>query len=383
MPTGTKIIIAVIVALFGSVVIYFAFVAPPASPTGGQGSAATGLGPKPSTPSVQTPLSKPTPTTPPNSPPSTPPSASPDRGTISAGIPTGGARPAPAVSDPMNSVGRDPTRPAVDPTTASQSGGKGEANPTGNLTGNPTGNSTGNPTAPPTTPSPSGNSNPAGTPSGTSANPPNGGNGVNPAPHGGTAPGSTPPNVPGTAPGSGSTNPPKPGGPTPVAPSPTPVSPSPAKPVGSTPTSSEKREHVVANGDTMSVIAEKYLGDKNQWQLIAKANPLVDPARMAIGTKLVIPAKPTASNGTAGGATKPTTPAGGANTHTIASGDTLISLARKFYGKDTLWELIYDANKKVIGDDPANLKVGMVLTIPAKPASAEPAKAPTKPTSGS
>lgn len=276
----------------------------------------------------------------------------------------------------MSSVGRDPTRPAVDPTTPTQGGGKGEATPV----------------TPPTNPgtsgaaNPSGASNPAGNPSGNpTAAPPTGPSanpginpGINPGTNPGTSPGTTPGTNPPANPGSGAVNPPKPGGPTPVNPSPSPAVTPPSKPAGTTPagtTTGDKREHVVANGDTMSSIAEKYFGDKNQWQLISKANPLVDPARMAIGTKLVIPAKPAASsapsgsNGTTGGASKPTAPAAGANTHTIASGDTLISLARKYYGKDTLWELIYDANKKVIGDDPANLKVGMVLTIPAKPAS--------------
>jgi nucleoid-associated protein YgaU len=132
----------------------------------------------------------------------------------------------------------------------------------------------------------------------------------------------------------------------------------------------------------MSSLADKYYGDKNLWQTISKANPLVDPTRMPIGTKLVIPAKPSPSkpadskpSSTSGGSNSGASgslPAGtsnGANSHTVASGDTLISLARKYYGKDSLWETIYNANKKTIGDDPAELKVGMVLVIPAKPAS--------------
>jgi nucleoid-associated protein YgaU len=128
----------------------------------------------------------------------------------------------------------------------------------------------------------------------------------------------------------------------------------------------------------MSLIAEKYLGDRNKWELIAKANPLVDPTRLKIGTKLVIPAKPAATSGNgagSGGAPLPSaspTLGAGEQSHTVAAGDTLISLSRKYYGKDALWELIYDANKKTIGDDPAGLKVGMKLVIPAKPADPKP-----------
>jgi nucleoid-associated protein YgaU len=115
----------------------------------------------------------------------------------------------------------------------------------------------------------------------------------------------------------------------------------------------------------MSSIAEKYYGDRNKWQLIAKANPLVDPANMKIGTKLTIPSA-TASAPAAPAPSAPTT-AAGESAHTVGAGDTLISLSRRYYGKDGLWELIYDANRAVIGEDPAALKVGMKLRIPKKP----------------
>lgn len=51
-----------------------------------------------------------------------------------------------------------------------------------------------------------------------------------------------------------------------------------------------------------------------------------------------------------------------ATTHTVASGDTLSSIARK-YGKAD-WKAIYNANKDVIGDDPNRIRVGQVLKIP-------------------
>lgn len=51
----------------------------------------------------------------------------------------------------------------------------------------------------------------------------------------------------------------------------------------------------------------------------------------------------------------------GPKTYTIASGDTLSSIAKK-YGK-TSWKEVYDANKDVIGDDPNKIRVGMKLKI--------------------
>lgn len=54
-------------------------------------------------------------------------------------------------------------------------------------------------------------------------------------------------------------------------------------------------------------------------------------------------------------------PAPKVQTHTVASGDTLSSIAKQ-YGKES-WKEVYDANKDVIGDDPNKIRVGMELKI--------------------
>lgn len=48
-------------------------------------------------------------------------------------------------------------------------------------------------------------------------------------------------------------------------------------------------------------------------------------------------------------------------THTVASGDTLSSIAKQ-YGKAD-WKEVYNANKDVIGDDPNKIRIGMELKI--------------------
>jgi nucleoid-associated protein YgaU len=111
----------------------------------------------------------------------------------------------------------------------------------------------------------------------------------------------------------------------------------------------------------MSSIAKKYLGSENAWRTIAKANPTVDPTAMKIGTKLRIPAADQADATPASRAAAPAaaSSAGGAETtHLVASGDTLASIARKYYGNTKHWERIYS--------DPAALKIGQKLRIPAK-----------------
>lgn len=56
-----------------------------------------------------------------------------------------------------------------------------------------------------------------------------------------------------------------------------------------------------------------------------------------------------------------------ATKYTVTSGDTLSGLAERFYGNSNLWNIIYEANKRVIGPDPNLLQVGEVLTIPLLP----------------
>lgn len=55
--------------------------------------------------------------------------------------------------------------------------------------------------------------------------------------------------------------------------------------------------------------------------------------------------------------------------HTVASGETLSHLALKYYGKATppYWQLIYETNKEVIGENPNKVRTGMVLKIPVLP----------------
>jgi nucleoid-associated protein YgaU len=51
--------------------------------------------------------------------------------------------------------------------------------------------------------------------------------------------------------------------------------------------------------------------------------------------------------------------------HVVASGDTLRSIAEGVYGDETLWRLIYEANRGVISD-PESLRVGQSLVIPLR-----------------
>jgi len=61
--------------------------------------------------------------------------------------------------------------------------------------------------------------------------------------------------------------------------------------------------------------------------------------------------------------TKPTPPASAGRTHTVVKGDTLFSLAQKYYGSRSKWRDIYAANRDKLPSE-NSLRLGMELTIP-------------------
>ncbi len=57
------------------------------------------------------------------------------------------------------------------------------------------------------------------------------------------------------------------------------------------------------------------------------------------------------------------------NVHVVRAGDTLTTIAAKWYGASDAdkWRAIYDANKRIIGTNPHVLAVGLRLHIPIEP----------------
>lgn len=51
-------------------------------------------------------------------------------------------------------------------------------------------------------------------------------------------------------------------------------------------------------------------------------------------------------------------------TYTVKKGDTLCTIAKKYYGYVAVYKKIYEANKKIIGANPNMIRAGMVLTLP-------------------
>jgi len=76
------------------------------------------------------------------------------------------------------------------------------------------------------------------------------------------------------------------------------------------------------------------------------------------------PAAPDFSNVQSGSSTAPAATSG-EQTYTVASGDSLSKIAKKFYGNANAWNTIFEANKDQI-KNPDMIHPGQVLKIPAK-----------------
>ncbi|MFM8641241.1 MAG: LysM peptidoglycan-binding domain-containing protein [Phycisphaerales bacterium] len=130
------------------------------------------------------------------------------------------------------------------------------------------------------------------------------------------------------------------------------------------PATAGSRSYVIKSGDTLEAIARAQLGDGQKWRQIASATPGLNPNNLKVGQSITIPEGGVEAP-RAAGSVGTATPVEG-NAYTVQKGDTLVALSRKFYGGDGEWKRILEANRSLLKGDPASLKPGMKLTIPAK-----------------
>lgn len=80
----------------------------------------------------------------------------------------------------------------------------------------------------------------------------------------------------------------------------------------------------------------------------------------------------------AAGAANAQTPVCG-QTYTVARGDTLQKIVDVVYGPDKKYRILHEANRDVVGWDPSQLEVGMILRIPCLDEAGEPLPFPDLP----
>jgi nucleoid-associated protein YgaU len=102
--------------------------------------------------------------------------------------------------------------------------------------------------------------------------------------------------------------------------------------------------YTVVTGDTLRRIADRFYGDESQWPRIHNANldQVPNPDQIFPGQELRIPM--TAQ-------------------YTVVTGDTLRKIAQRFYGDESQWPRIHDANRDQI-PNPNEIFPGQVLNIP-------------------
>ena len=110
------------------------------------------------------------------------------------------------------------------------------------------------------------------------------------------------------------------------------------------------KTHVVAAGESLSVISQNYYNDPMKWDAIYQANrdKIADPDVIHPGQELIIP-EITANTDK--------------KLHVVRSGESLSLIAKKYYGDPMKWNVIYEANKSKIAD-PDVIHPGQELIIP-------------------
>lgn len=128
----------------------------------------------------------------------------------------------------------------------------------------------------------------------------------------------------------------------------------------SAPTSKPKT-YKVQRGDSLYSIAQRFYGDGSKWTVIRDANKdrISRTDALKIGAELLIPE--VSQRRTVVPAAIPAAP--GQKTHTVAKGETLSSIAQKYYGSQAKSTLIYNANRAQL-KNPDYIREGMNLVIP-------------------
>jgi nucleoid-associated protein YgaU len=124
--------------------------------------------------------------------------------------------------------------------------------------------------------------------------------------------------------------------------------------------------HVVKPNENLTTLARRYYGDDAKWILIYEANRLANQNALVVGQKLSIP-KPGEVKVNKQQIVKVSSAksrkASPGRAHRVQRGDTLFELARTYYGDESKWERIYEANQDLFTKRD-ELEPGDVLIIP-------------------
>lgn len=123
--------------------------------------------------------------------------------------------------------------------------------------------------------------------------------------------------------------------------------------------------HTVAQGEILQTIAENYYGKSNMWNVIARANPRIDPLKLRAGMTLRIPTDPKNIQGVidSPGDSITTNQEEPVVDYLVQSGDSLSLIAQRFYGSSKHANFIFESNRDILRsmDD---ISIGQTLKLP-------------------
>ncbi len=126
-----------------------------------------------------------------------------------------------------------------------------------------------------------------------------------------------------------------------------------------------KKIHIVKPGDTLYGIAEQYYGKGELWTFIARSNPEINPRKLLVGQKIVIPPSEEATRAVEGPENLPPgvdkselTP------YKVKPGESFYTIARDKLGDASRWKDLLRINKLRVRGKARNLRAGQTIFIP-------------------
>jgi hypothetical protein len=116
----------------------------------------------------------------------------------------------------------------------------------------------------------------------------------------------------------------------------------------------EEKTHHVTSGESLSLIAQTYLGEAYLWPVIWGRNSdrIANPHRISVGLAVRIPARRFTSERSPGRWTR----------YTFTVDDSVESVAKRFFGLSDLWPLLVPSSTRQVPD--RGVDVGAELTVP-------------------
>lgn len=124
---------------------------------------------------------------------------------------------------------------------------------------------------------------------------------------------------------------------------------------GAVPEDGVKMAYYIRSGDTLATIAQKIYGNKVKWKELASQNNLIDADRIYAGDVIYYTVDQKSKEFADSYESAPR------KSVTVASGDTLSSIAAKVYGSQSEWRTLWKENPQV--RNPDLITSGMVLSF--------------------